>query len=334
MHVQASARGGSVKVSAIITAYNYGQFVEEAVESVLSQTTTADLQILVIDDGSTDDTPDVLARIRDPRIEIVRTSNQGISSARNEGLARANGDFVAFLDGDDRWTPNKLTYQLDVMRAEPDMAAVFSNFVRFNEYGEYPRDQFSFFPELALLPTKPTMDGRGNRLLGNPFCMLVSFAEFPVWVQTILFRRQALKDLLFPLSGLVCNDKGNGVCGDITFCLSAYRNGAVGFLTEPLTAVRRHGENATNRLAIMPHAKLAALQLLANLPLSDPERRALNRRIGKALISSGMQETLGGQTLPGAKRYLQALDFDGARLSAIKNLAMLAVPRRPSTNVA
>ncbi|MDQ6769390.1 MAG: glycosyltransferase family 2 protein, partial [Gemmatimonadota bacterium] len=320
------------RVTVIITTYNYGRFIMEAIQSVLAQTTTAELQIIVVDDGSTDETPDVLARLSGPRLECVRTPNRGISAARNEGLSRARGDFIAFLDGDDRWMPNKLEYQLEVMRSEPDMVAVFANFVRFNERGVYPRDQFSFFPELAVVPTRATNDGRGQRILGDSFCTLVSFGEFPVWVQTILFRRQAIKDLLFPLSGLFLNENGSGVCGDTTFCLTAYRHGAVGFLKEPLAEVRRHGENATGRLAIMPHASLAALRLLTNVPLTDLERRALNRRIGRALIRSGLQHASDGEFKTAASKYLEAFGCSGARLSAAKNLAMLAVLRRAPTN--
>jgi glycosyltransferase involved in cell wall biosynthesis len=314
-------------VSVIITTYNYGGFVQEAIESVLSQT-VGDLQILVVDDGSTDDTPDVLARIRDPRLEIVRTPNQGMSASRNEGLSRVRGDFIAFLDADDRWTPRKLEYQLQVMSAEADMVAVFTNFVRFDERGVFPQDQFSFYPELATVPTRATLDGRGQRILGDAFCTLVAFAELPVWVQTILFRRQAVKDLVFPVRGGTRTGMRYGLCLDIPFCLRAFRQGAVGFLKEPLVEVRRHGENVTSRLADMPHAKVAALQILTEGPLTDSERRALNRRIGRALISSGLQNASDGQNRVAAGKYLQALSFGGARLSALKNLAILAIPRR------
>jgi glycosyltransferase involved in cell wall biosynthesis len=320
-----------MKVTVIIPTHNYGRFIEEAIESVFSQT-VGDLQVLVVDDGSTDDTPDVLARIRDPRLEIVRTSNQGVSAARNEGLSRAKGDFIAFLDADDRWTPRKLEHQLQVMSTEPDIVAVFTNLVRFNERGIFPQDQFSFFPELATVPTRSTLDGRGQRILGNAFCTLVAFGEIPSWVQTILFRRRAVKDLLFPIPGRAPNGVRYGLCEDMHFCLRAFRQGAVGFLKQPLVEVRRHGENATSQSADMPHAKLAALQLLTEVPLTDSERRALNRRVGRALISSGLQDASDGKNRGAAGKYLQALSFGGARLSALKNLAMLALPRRAPIN--
>jgi glycosyltransferase involved in cell wall biosynthesis len=317
-----------MKVTVIITTYNYGRFVQEAIDSVISQTET-DLQILVVDDGSTDDTPAVLARIRDPRVEIVRTANQGISAARNEGLSRAKGDFIAFLDADDRWTSRKLEHQLQVMSTEPDMVAVFTNFVRFDERGVFPQDQFSFFPELATVPTRSTPDGRGQRILGDAFCTLVAFGEIPAWVQTILFRRRAVKDLVFPIPERAPNGMRYGLCEDMHFCLRAFRQGVVGFLKQPLVEVRRHAENATGQAADMPHAKLAALQLLTEVPLTPAQHSALNRRVGRALVNSGIQNASDGQNRAAARKYLQALGlFRGARLSALKNLAILAIPRR------
>ncbi len=320
-----------MRVTVIITTYNYGRFILEAIESVLAQTTTADLQIIVVDDGSTDETPDVLAQVKDPRVELVRIPNRGISGSRNEGLARAKGDFIAFLDGDDRWAPHKLEYQLEVIRSEPDMAAVFSNFVRFDEHGVYPRDQFSFYTDLGTLPTRATRDGRGYRILADAFSAFIPWVEFPVWVQTILFRREAVRDLLFPESGLVLNSNGNGVCGDIPFCFSAYRNGGVGFLKERLVEVRRHGKNATDRLAIIPHASLAALRLLTKLPLTDVQRRALNSRIARALVNSGVQYAAEGKYRMAASKYLEAFGHSGARLSAAKNLLKLPFVWHPST---
>jgi glycosyltransferase involved in cell wall biosynthesis len=103
-------------VSAVIPSYNYARHVGEAIESVLGQTLPAH-EILVIDDGSTDDTPAVAARYGN-KIHYVRTKNQGVSAARNEGIKRATGDLIAFLDADDRWLPHKLERQVPLF-ADP-----------------------------------------------------------------------------------------------------------------------------------------------------------------------------------------------------------------------
>src|SRR3954469_10276808 len=98
------------EVSVVIPAYNAAQTVGTAVDSVLAQT-FADLELIVVDDGSRDDTAAVV-RARDaPRGKLVRSSNQGVAAARNRGLALASGAFVAFLDADDAWQPTKLERQ-------------------------------------------------------------------------------------------------------------------------------------------------------------------------------------------------------------------------------
>lgn len=110
------------RVSAIIPTYNYGQFVCDAVDSVLAQT-YPDVECVVVDDGSTDDTVERLARYGD-RIRIISQENRGLSGARNRGIAEATGDYLAFLDADDRWSPNKTADQLLYMRAERFDASV------------------------------------------------------------------------------------------------------------------------------------------------------------------------------------------------------------------
>jgi glycosyltransferase involved in cell wall biosynthesis len=99
-------------VSAIIPVYNGARFVGEALESVLAQTVDARIEIIVIDDASTDGSVELLRSRSD--IELVRLpENSGPSVARNRGLAVAQGDYIAFLDADDLWSPGKTRIQLD-----------------------------------------------------------------------------------------------------------------------------------------------------------------------------------------------------------------------------
>ena len=93
-------------VSVIMPAYNVAPYVGAAIGSVLDQTFT-DLELIVIDDGSTDATFEIAAACaaRDPRVRLLRKPNGGISSARNHGLRAASGAFIAILDSDDLWSP-------------------------------------------------------------------------------------------------------------------------------------------------------------------------------------------------------------------------------------
>lgn len=105
-------------VSVIIPTYNRGAWVAEAVDSVLAQTHVS-VEVIVVDDGSTDDTPAVLAGYGD-RIRVIRQANAGVSAARNAGMAAARGEWIGFLDSDDTWLPEKLERQWADLAAYPE----------------------------------------------------------------------------------------------------------------------------------------------------------------------------------------------------------------------
>ena len=98
-----------MSVSAVIPTFNRSNQTVEAVESVLGQTVPPD-EIIVVDDGSTDDTPEALLKFKDS-IRVLKQKNSGVSSARNAGIRAASGEWLAFLDSDDLWLPDKLKAQ-------------------------------------------------------------------------------------------------------------------------------------------------------------------------------------------------------------------------------
>ncbi len=105
-------------ISAVIPTYNSRELVTDAIDSALAQTYPV-AEIIVIDDGSEDGTGEELARRYGNRIRYYRQANGGPSAARNAGIARSTGDWVAFLDADDSWMPDKLEAQVEALRAEP-----------------------------------------------------------------------------------------------------------------------------------------------------------------------------------------------------------------------
>ena len=114
--------GRAPRTSVIIPTYNRSAYLREAVNSVLSQTRPA-LEVIVVDDGSTDDTLRVISSYGQS-VRCVSQANRGVSAARNSGIAAARGDYVAFLDADDSWTPDKLQRVHDVLAADPALDAV------------------------------------------------------------------------------------------------------------------------------------------------------------------------------------------------------------------
>ena len=107
-------------ITVIVPTFNRARQLHGAVESVLAQP-LAELEVIVVDDGSTDDTEAVIADLRrgDARVTSLRQPNAGVAAARNQGLDRAQGDLIAFLDSDDRWSPDKLPFQLACLTAFP-----------------------------------------------------------------------------------------------------------------------------------------------------------------------------------------------------------------------
>ena len=120
-------------VSVIIPVYNGERYIEEALDSVFAQT-FRDFEVIVVNDGSTDRTEERLSRYRD-RMLYAAQRNRGLSASRQEGLERAHGTFIAFLDADDIWLPLKLERQVRFARAHPEYGIVTTDAERFDESG-------------------------------------------------------------------------------------------------------------------------------------------------------------------------------------------------------
>ena len=124
-------------VSVILPTFNRADLLAPSVRSVLNQDFT-DLELIVVDDGSTDHTTRVLDSIKDSRLQLLRLdSNRGQSAARNAGIEKSRGEFIAFQDSDDVWYRNKLSRQIDVFRSCPEVSVVYSDMRRIRSDGSW-----------------------------------------------------------------------------------------------------------------------------------------------------------------------------------------------------
>ena len=119
----------ATKISVVMPLYNKRPFVDRAVQSVLAQTLD-DYELIVVDDGSTDGSADVVTAIADPRIRLISQANRGPGAARNVGIQAARGELLAFLDADDEWMPEFLRRSVELLEGHgPDVASVSSGYM-------------------------------------------------------------------------------------------------------------------------------------------------------------------------------------------------------------
>jgi len=116
-----------MNVSVIIPLYNKAAYIARALDSVLAQT-IGDFELIVVDDGSTDGSGDIVRKYSDPRIRLITQENVGVSGARNHGVAKSTAQWIAFLDADDEWRPSFLERTQAFILAHPDVDTVFANF--------------------------------------------------------------------------------------------------------------------------------------------------------------------------------------------------------------
>ncbi|MFM2609684.1 glycosyltransferase family 2 protein [Vibrio chagasii] len=134
------------KVSVVIPTYNCLDYLPKAIGSVLKQT-HQDIELIIIDDNSNDGTSTYLASIQDHRIVKLSTLGVGAPQARNLGIEKAEGEFIAFLDADDFWFPEKIERQLEFHQRYPEMAMSFTNYEHLTEDYEVIVDCFSYWSQ-------------------------------------------------------------------------------------------------------------------------------------------------------------------------------------------
>jgi glycosyltransferase involved in cell wall biosynthesis len=209
-----------MKVSTVIAAYNADRTLAQALDSVLGQDIEAN-EIIVVNDGSTDGTSAILATYRQ-QIRVIEQANQGAASARNTGVAAASGKYVAFLDSDDLWAPQKLSKMVAALECHPTASLAFS------EYSHFSSDGMNY----------------GNSSLGHAFSLrdLMETALPPILTSTWVLPKE-----MFDRSGGFCSAFRGGQGFEDSWLLLLLRElGYFVYVPEVLTCYRidNSGENA------------------------------------------------------------------------------------------
>lgn len=238
-------------VSIITPTYNRAALLPRSMESVLSQD-FADLELIVVDDGSTDRTPQVVAQFADPRLRYIRfAENRGIGAARHAGVEASQGDLIAFNDSDDVWLPGKLAYQVALFQRHPDVDVIFGDYR--NIHMERGTEESGFaqtaqgLQALAVHPLEPEVwaveVGLPQALLWANFCA----------APTIMARGSVFKAV-----GNFCTDLSSAE--DFEFYWRAAVKGAhFAYTTRPLIVRYKDAQSITARTVSFVPRKLKAL---------------------------------------------------------------------------
>ncbi len=254
-------------VSVVIPNYNYAHYLREAIDSVLAQT-YPEIEVIVVDDGSSDTSREVLTGYGDG-VKTVFQENQGVSAARNNGVAASSGEFVAFLDADDSWLPSKIERQVERFRSNPALGLIH---VAVNE-----------------------VDADGNSLLER-----YEGLEGNVAGELLMLKRAGI---LGGGSGLMVTRKVfDEVCGfdtrlstsaDWDFFYQVSSHYSVGFLPELLLRYRIHNTNMHANVAAMERDMRLAFEKAfasASPEISRLRRQAygiLNRTLAASYFKAG-----------------------------------------------
>jgi GT2 family glycosyltransferase len=231
------------KISIIIPAYNQASYLDRAITSALGQQ-EADIEVVVVDDGSTDNSPEIIARYQtEPRFKSVRQPNAGLAAARNRGLVESTGKYICFLDADDFYTPDKCAKQAALLDANPDLGFVYCDFTVVDENG-VPQAQQGSVREIQ------------RTLSGNIFPALAQSGYFPP--HTVMIRRQVLDRVGH-------FDLELGGHADYDLWLRAAAEHPALYLDEKLASYREHGDSMSKDGDHMAHTRQATLRKISRL---------------------------------------------------------------------
>ena len=249
-------------VSVVIPNYNYAHYLREAIDSVLAQT-YSDIEIVVVDDGSSDASGEVLGSYGE-RIQTVFQKNQGVSAARNNGAGISRGEFIAFLDADDSWLPAKLEKQSEIFAADPELGMVHVGFVEIDDAGR------------ELLERTNGLEGRvAEELLRFERSVILGGGS------GIMVRREA-----FDAVGGFDLRMSTSADWDLFYRIS--RSYRVGFIPQVLLKYRVHGLNMHGNIGAMEHDMMLGFEK-AFAADRTPNRRAFYGNLHKTLSASYFQ---------------------------------------------
>jgi glycosyltransferase involved in cell wall biosynthesis len=326
-------------VSIIVPCYNRADIVRDTIDSVLVQT-YAKFEVIVIDDGSTDNTREVIATYNDSRIRYFYRENGGLSAARNSGLDAARGEFIAFLDSDDVWQSWKLSAQVEIFRRHPEVGLIWSDMSTFAEIGEILAERHlrAYYSAYSVANFEQDHEPAGTLselLAAAP----ASFADSPYYV-TDVFHHMFSGNLVHPSTAIVRRDRlrqsgafepeiTGGGAEDYHFYFRICAQGPGAFLDAPTISYRVHSSQMStcNRL----HEARANLHVLMHWMQRRPPtlpQPVIRRSLASSHAWLGTEELNAGNPHAAIHHLLQSLRLHKTQPATIVLLFLSLIPQR------
>jgi glycosyltransferase involved in cell wall biosynthesis len=282
-------------VSVVIPAYNCVLYLEETIRSILGQT-ASDIEIIVINDGSTDATGAIARSFGEP-VRVFDQPNSGVSTARNHGVREARGAFIALVDHDDYWFPNKLANQLTAFEGHPQVDVVFSDFTRWHQNGGGGR-----FPEPSTFLPQAAPQGIDNEYSGWIYHQML--LDSWVLTSTALVRTE----VVLANGGF---DETLPYSEDWDFWLRLSRTSQFLKLREATTLYRQHADQGSRVTRAVDYRTRLLEAAAERWGLCSPDGgyvppRVFKRQLAQYSAFFGRDHLLGGV---GASRYIAARSF-------------------------
>lgn len=242
-------------ISIVIPTYNYGSYLPKALASCLGQT-YKNVEIIVVDDGSTDDTREVIEGFVD-RVHYVHQVNSGVSAARNKGLSLAGGEFINFLDADDYLTEDSIQTRLQILLENKDIGTVITNSYRQEAVHEGAEPPLTFKPKIKR-------DIISDRFYEDLLLQKISFATCTALIRTSLAKR-------FKFPAEITNGEDIAYFTKIFFCAKGY------YLAEPTAVVVKHPESLRQNIEKIKKQDVALVHAIFDDPLYEGKLEYLRK---------------------------------------------------------
>lgn len=300
---------GHPLVSVVIPAYNSANYISEALDSAIAQDYPA-LEIIVVDDGSTDNTREIVSAYGD-RVRLIAQANQGSAAARNKGIQHAQGKYIAFLDADDVWWHNKIHFQIEALIASGHKMT-YSRFIWWymDVNGKFTH------PETEFAKTSNSNIFTDRIVTGSPYAELL--LDCIVWTSTVIVEKAELENV-----GMFDEQLRKGQDYDLWLRLSR-RIDMLG-LEQPTALYRIHPSSITSSIRNINYEYLILSRAVKQWGEKGPDGRSppaglVQARLARSSFGHGYAHFKGGNTRIAMQSFRDSMTHSGFR---IKTLFML-----------